>query len=85
MAGSCRACAHFCNNPAYLESIFAGYSAMSSAWGSTRAEDGLCLRHDRYLSADAACGDFTPAAAPADAPSRSGATASRSSAPATRR
>jgi hypothetical protein len=60
MTGSCRACVHFCNNPAYLESIFAGFSALGSAWGSTRAEDGLCLRHDRYLSADAGCGDFTP-------------------------
>lgn len=59
--GSCRACVHFCNNPAYLEAIFAGYSALSSAWGSTRAEDGLCLRHDRYLSANAGCADFTPA------------------------
>lgn len=31
MAGSCRACMHFCNNPAYLEAVFAGYGAMSSA------------------------------------------------------
>ena len=61
MAGSCRACIHFCNNPAYLEAIFAGYNALSSAWGSTRAEDGLCLRHDRYLSAEAGCADFTAA------------------------
>jgi len=41
-------------------------SAMSSAWGSTRAEDGLCLKHDRYLSADSGCADFTPAVSPAD-------------------
>ena len=65
MTGRCRACAHFRNDPAYLEAAFAGMSAMSSAWGSTRAEDGLCLKHDRYLSADAGCRDFTPPPAPA--------------------
>ncbi|HLI22509.1 MAG TPA: hypothetical protein VKV32_15400 [Stellaceae bacterium] len=70
MAGRCRACVHFCNNPAYLESVFSGMTALSSAWGSTRAEDGLCLKHDRYLSADAGCSEFTPAERPADAPSR---------------
>jgi hypothetical protein len=67
MTGRCRACAHFRNSPAFLESIFPGMSAMSSAWGSTRAEDGLCLKHDRYLSADAGCRDFTPVAAPVGA------------------
>lgn len=60
MTRSCRACVHFRNDPAYLEAIFSGYSTLSSAWGSTRAEDGLCLRHDRYLSADAGCCDFAP-------------------------
>jgi hypothetical protein len=73
MTGRCRACAHFRNSPAFLESIFPGMSAMSSAWGSTRAEDGLCLKHDRYLSADAGCADFMPveaAAPPTDAAAR---------------
>ena len=67
MTGRCRACAYFRNSPAFLESIFPGMSAISSAWGSTRAEDGLCLKHDRYLSADAGCVDFTPVPAPAPA------------------
>ncbi len=73
MTGSCRACVHFRNDPAYLETVFAGYSAMSSAWGCTRAEDGICLRHDRYLSADAGCADFTRAEVRSDAAPRSGA------------
>jgi hypothetical protein len=77
MTGSCRACAHFRNDPAYLEAAFAGYSAMSSAWGCTRAEDGICLRHDRYLSADAGCADFTPAEAPIGAVSPTGVATSR--------
>lgn len=58
--GTCRACVHFRNDPAYLESVFQGMNVMSSAWASVVAEDGICLRHDRYLSADASCPDFTP-------------------------
>jgi hypothetical protein len=60
--GSCRACVHFRNDPAYLESVFQGLNVMSSAWASVIAEDGICLRHDRFLSADAGCGDFESAA-----------------------
>ncbi|MSP93989.1 MAG: hypothetical protein EXR00_01860 [Alphaproteobacteria bacterium] len=54
----CRNCRHFRNDPAYLEAAIKGLSAMSSAWGSVRADDGLCLHHDRYLSAEASCRDF---------------------------
>jgi len=54
----CGACAHFRNDPAYLESAFAGLSSLSSAWASVRAEDGLCLRHERYLGARSWCEDF---------------------------
>ncbi len=57
--GTCRACIHFRNDPAYLESVFQGLNVMSSAWASVVAEDGICLRHDRYLSADSSCADFT--------------------------
>lgn len=70
MTEKCRACAYFRNSPAFLESLFPGMSAMSSAWGSTRADDGLCLKHDRYLSADSGCADFTSAGSPADAAER---------------
>jgi len=56
---SCRSCVHFRNDPAFLEATFKGMSAMSSAWGSVRAEDGICQKHDRYLSPDAFCTHFT--------------------------
>ena len=46
MSGKCRDCAQFRNDPAYLEAALRGMNVMSSAWGSTRAEDGLCLRHE---------------------------------------
>ena len=55
---SCRNCRHFRNDPAFLESAFAGLSALGSAWGSTRSDDGLCLRHDRHLPAESHCADF---------------------------
>ncbi|HVJ53184.1 MAG TPA: hypothetical protein VM689_12015 [Aliidongia sp.] len=61
---ACRRCEYFRNDPAYLEAAFKGLSALSSAWASVTAEDGVCRRHDRYLSAHAFCAEFTPAAPP---------------------
>jgi hypothetical protein len=56
--GQCGACVHFRNDPAYLEAAIPGLSSLGSAYGSVRADDGICLRHDRYLSARARCADF---------------------------
>jgi hypothetical protein len=58
-AGRCRYCAYFRNDPAFIESVFKGLATMSSGHASVRADDGLCLRHDRYLSAEAGCEDYT--------------------------
>jgi hypothetical protein len=54
----CRGCAHFRNDPAYLEAAFPGLASMSSAYAAVRSDDGLCLRHDRYLSASSSCRDL---------------------------
>jgi hypothetical protein len=54
----CRDCARFRNDPAFLEGAFAGLTSLSSAYGSVRDEDGLCLRHDRYVPARSHCADF---------------------------
>jgi hypothetical protein len=59
----CGVCVHFRNDPAYLETLFKGLAALSSAYASVRADDGHCRRHDRYLSAGAGCADFSPIAA----------------------
>jgi hypothetical protein len=56
----CRSCVYFRNDPAYLESAMPGLTSFSSAHASVRGDDGVCLRHDRYLSADCCCADFTP-------------------------
>ena len=59
----CGACIHFRNDPAYLETLFAGFAALSSADASVRGDDGHCRRHDRYLGVGAFCADFSPAVA----------------------
>jgi hypothetical protein len=59
-AGRCGSCGNFRNDPAYLEAVIPGLSSLSSGDASVRADDGLCLHHDRYLSARASCADFTP-------------------------
>ncbi len=38
-----------------------GTVCLSSAYGSTRADDGLCGKHQRYVKANARCDDFDPA------------------------
>ena len=54
----CGNCGHFRNDRAYLEAAIPGLTSMSSGDASVRADDGVCLRHDRYLSARASCADF---------------------------
>jgi hypothetical protein len=58
----CRNCRHFRNDPAYLETAFPGLTSLSSGYGAVRADDGVCLLHDRYLRATYSCGDFRPSA-----------------------
>jgi hypothetical protein len=57
----CGNCRYFRNDAAYLERLFAGLTSLSSGDGSFRSNDGICLRHDRYLTAEAFCAEFTPA------------------------
>jgi hypothetical protein len=59
--GRCLSCAHFRNSPAYLESVFRGLNTLSSGHASVRKDDGVCLLHDLYLSADARCDEYAKA------------------------
>jgi hypothetical protein len=59
----CRTCRHFRNDAVFLEAAFPGLTSMSSGYGSVRADDGICLRHDRYLGARSSCDDHAPRAA----------------------
>jgi hypothetical protein len=60
-AERCGACAHFRNDAAFLEAALPGLASLSSGHASVRGEDGLCLRHDRYLTATSWCSDFIAA------------------------
>lgn len=60
-ARCCMNCTHFRNSPAYLESVFRGLNSLSSGHASVRKDDGVCLLHDLYLSADAQCAQFQAA------------------------
>jgi hypothetical protein len=57
---SCCSCAHFRNDAKYLEAEFPGWTALGSAYGSTRAEDGICGLHGIYLSATQCCSQHKP-------------------------
>jgi len=59
---ACQSCAHFRDDPDYLEAALPGLASLSSARAAVRASDGLCLCHDRFVSAHSACADFAPRA-----------------------
>lgn len=59
--GQCGNCRYFRNDPADLERLLPGLTSLSSGYGSVRSNDGICLRHDRYLRAEASCPSFAPA------------------------
>ena len=73
MDGRCRSCAHFRNDPDYLETVFKGLSSLSSARGSVRADDGICAHHDRYIGAEASCADYAARPASTDGTALAGA------------
>jgi hypothetical protein len=54
----CLNCYFFRNNPKYLEKEYKGLTTLSSAYGSVRKDDGICMRHDEYLSAYDFCDQF---------------------------
>ncbi|BCK87419.1 hypothetical protein MIZ01_1197 [Sideroxyarcus emersonii] len=54
----CFNCVHFRNSPEYLESVYRGLQTMSSGHASVRKDDGICVLHDLYLSADARCEQY---------------------------
>ena len=57
-SGCCLRCAHFRNNPTYLEQAYKGLSCLGSGYASVRKDDGICLKHDIYLCADNWCLNF---------------------------
>jgi len=60
MGTTCWECKYFNNDPAWLEKVFPGLNALSSAYGSARGEDGVCSKRDLYLSPNKKCEYFKP-------------------------
>jgi len=59
----CGPCVHFCQDPAKFEEALPGLTALSSGTASVRAQDGLCLRHERIINGRKRCAAFSPAGA----------------------
>jgi hypothetical protein len=59
----CKECAYFCNDPALIEEVYRGLTAMSSGFASVRDQDGFCNYHQLYLSARDNCTSFAPSEA----------------------
>ncbi len=55
---ACRDCASFRDDPAEIEAALPGLSVFSSGSASVRSSDGLCLLHDRFVTAHSACPAF---------------------------
>jgi hypothetical protein len=59
---SCTSCRHFIDDPEVLEDELKGLTILSSAYGSTRANAGICRVLNRFLEPVSAseCDDFEP-------------------------
>ena len=56
----CGNCEHFRDSPAHLEREVPGLNILSSAWGSVRADAGLCAEREIVTVAGATCDSFSP-------------------------
>ncbi|MBF0589798.1 MAG: hypothetical protein HQL53_11795 [Magnetococcales bacterium] len=56
--GLCGDCRHFVGDPQALERVLPGLRALSSAFGSVRADSGWCALLDRFAVARDECADF---------------------------
>lgn len=54
----CGNCAHFTDAPQVLEETFKGINGLSSVYGCSRGDAGICLFHDQYLLPVHSCSDF---------------------------
>ena len=57
----CANCAEFLDDPKQLESELPGITILSSAYGDTRGDQGLCCRHQRLVTPNLTCAAFRPA------------------------
>jgi len=55
----CRRCRYFVDDPHAVEQAFVGLTILSSAWGDTRGNQGLCIVHQQFLTPKLTCNHFT--------------------------
>ncbi len=58
--GDCRWCREFLDDPQALEDALPGIYILSSAWGSTRGNSGICRVTGRFQQPQPACAHFRP-------------------------
>ncbi len=56
----CQNCVHFHNDAATIEAAVPGLGSLGSAHACVRADDGLCLKHDRFVTQGSNCRFFRP-------------------------
>jgi hypothetical protein len=54
----CADCRHFSNAPQTLEAALPGLRVLGSGYSAVRGSDGLCAKHERYLSGRYRCDAF---------------------------
>jgi hypothetical protein len=57
---TCSECARFTDDALEIEAIFVGMTALSSAYGSTRGNAGICSVTDVFQNPVPACSEFLP-------------------------
>ena len=57
---SCAECKHFIDDPHELEKIFDGVNILSSTYGSTRGDAGICRLQDTFQLPVYVCAEFAP-------------------------
>jgi len=55
---TCHDCANFEDEPARIEALIPGLTAMGSARASVRSDDGVCIERDLIVSARDCCDRF---------------------------
>ncbi|RLE29536.1 MAG: hypothetical protein DRJ61_14315 [Acidobacteria bacterium] len=55
---TCKKCRHFRDDPLELEKMFPSILILSSTYGSTRGNAGVCWIHETFHNPEPACPDF---------------------------
>ena len=57
---TCKSCRYFLDDSEVLERWFTGLTILSSAYGDTWGDQGVCLVHERLLTPTSSCSRYEP-------------------------